>query len=143
MNEERENTKNPPEEDWAMNAPPTQQDGWKMPEPVFRISDGTRIGNSENEKPPSNLPSEMPQTAQPPSQNTQAEKAAPDAKIQPQPYISEEFNLNQIKAATAPVKSKSKIPRIIFIILGILAMVGFAVGFVIMVYYLFFYQPEI
>ena len=156
MNEERENTNNPPEdEDWAMSEPPdnntgkteqpeARQNNWKMPEPVFRVSGGTTFSGSKNETPPLNLPPEQPSPqpiAQPPSQNIKEEKSAPDVKIQAQPYISEEFNISQIKAATgAPAKPKSKVPKIIFAVAGILAMTAFAIAFLFGVYYLFFYK---
>jgi len=156
MSEEPENiNKLPEDDDWSMTAPdtietveievpPAQKDGWKMPDPVFRVSGGTVFRGSESEMPSSGSPSEQTNSpaAQLPSQNITEEKTATAAEIQPQPYISEEFNLNHIKTEP-PVKSKSKASRTIFIILGILAMAAFAVAFLIGVYFLFFYKPEV
>jgi len=128
-------------EDWVMDKstaeipPEKKQDKWEMPEPVFRVSSGKKLDKSNLVALPSNLQVSPPETSQ---------MNAPNAIIQPQPYISEEFIVGDAGVIEKPsVKVKSKARRIIFIVVGILGMVLFAVAFLIGVYFLFFRQPEL
>lgn len=127
--------------DKTANAPDTNplheetKDQWQMPEPVFRVSSGKKIKKSAAPMPPLASPAKPPETSQ--TANTTVD-------IQPQPYISEEFTTGDdavVEEPTAEVKSKTG--RIIFAVAGILAMILFAVGFLIGIYFLFFRQPEL
>jgi hypothetical protein len=141
MSENRDETNKPILEDWTMSALPTvktetaetQNDGWKMPDPVFRVSDGMPFNNSKSDMPPSKQPAAV--------NSEQITKTEPvDLNIQPQPFLPEELNTNQIKEK--PVEHKSGVPRVIFGIFGILTMALFALAFLIGVYFLFFYKSQ-
>ena len=127
-------------EDWAMNVPDTSpaiekaSDGWEMPPPVFRISSGKKIDKSNRKTPPptAEIPLEV--------QTQPAEIVAPILDIEPQPYISEEFSTNQVAAKTF-IKPKSKTSKMIFLILGLLAMLIFAIAFAVGIYFWFF-KPQ-
>lgn len=142
MSEKRDDTNKPIFDDWAMSAPPTvkteatttENNDWKMPEPVFRVSDGTPFGSAKPDAPPSKQPA----VANPP-QIIKADASGLD--IQPQPYLPEELNINQITRGK-PVEPKRGIPRVIFGVFGILAMALFALAFLIGVYFLFFYKSQ-
>jgi hypothetical protein len=145
MNEEDNETNEPFADDWTMRAPPTvkiepaqtKDDGWKMPEPIFRVSEGTPFSKSKIETPPSSQPNLIAEH----EKTSKEEKLPVGVEIQPQPFISEEFNINQIKVEK-PVESKSRIPGFIFGIAGITIMALFAVAFLIGVYFLFFYKSQ-
>ncbi|MDQ6788561.1 MAG: hypothetical protein M3033_17290 [Acidobacteriota bacterium] len=148
MSEKSEDTNKPMIEDWAMDAPQTaktetasaKNDEWKMPEPVFRVSDGTTHGSQKTQMPPNQLPT---QAAPQPEQTVKEENplAASGIDIQPQPYLPEELNINQIMP-DKPAESKNGVPKIIFGVFGIVAMALFAIVFLIGVYFLFFYKSQ-
>lgn len=149
---------------------PVQQSGWQLPDPVFRCSKGStpeKFSKSpqadvqppaEPEKTLEN-PAELfgfgdappisPKSAValiPGSAPTNPAKsalpiAAPAVNIEPQPDISEVF----VSAPNAVLqieksKPKNKILRVILTVSGILLMFAVAVGFLILVYYLFFHK---
>ncbi len=138
MSEKRDDTNKPIVEDWTMSAPQTvktaaaqaKNDDWKMPEPVFRVSDGTPFGNAKSETKPS---------IQPPAAEQIIKKETGGLEIQPQPYLPEELDINQI-TRKKPAEAESGIPRVIFGVFGILVMALFALAFLIGVYFLFFYK---
>ena len=124
----------------AANTPDTnplmdeKNDKWQMPEPIFRVSGGKKIEKSASPMPRLNSPAKFPEPAQ---------MASPTTDIQPQPYISEEFTVADVAVIEEPpAKVRSKTARIIFIVAGISAMILFAVGFLIGVYFLFIKQAE-
>lgn len=141
MNENRDDTNKPIADDWAMSEPQTlktepenaKSDGWKMPEPVFRVSDGTSFSSPKKETPPLSQPT--------PAASAQivTENSLPGIDIQPQPFLPEELNVNQTIKEKA-VETKSGVPKVVFGVFGILAMILFALAFVVGVYFLFFYK---
>jgi hypothetical protein len=190
------NQKNPPIDDWSLpptdvNVPPvensedwvmtsplksqiteTPKDGWKMPDPVFRMSDGycpvksdQNAGAQANfKKAPvdetlANLYAPPTPTEDLPDMTMhnisladlkaeiEAEKAGKSKKaekpakppIEPQPNISQEFNIQTVATEAAPAKKeRSERARLILVIVGIAAMILFAVGFLALIYFLFF-----
>jgi hypothetical protein len=95
---------------------------WKMPEPVFRRSSG----------------------ALPKGFVRKAAAVAVPAQIQPQPDITEEFDLNDLGGTPAPpARRGNSALNITFVIVGILAMLAFAIVFLAVIYFLFFYQPDV
>ncbi len=122
------------------NAPNTnplneeKRDKWQMPEPVFRVSSGKKVEKTASPTSQTNSP-KSPETSEP---------ANSVVSIQPQPYISEAFIDTDdefvIEEPTAEVASKTG--SIIFIAAGILAMVLFAVGFLIGIYFLVFHTSK-
>lgn len=116
----------------------SKEDKWQMPEPVFRVSSGKKLNKSV-----SPIPYVKQRANQPPVSSEISEpavSAAPPvaaADIQPQPYISEDFIVDDVVKEN-PVRAKSKVGRIILIAAGILAMIVFAVAFLIGIYFLFF-----
>ncbi|MET0754436.1 MAG: SUMF1/EgtB/PvdO family nonheme iron enzyme [Pyrinomonadaceae bacterium] len=106
-----------PSDDWEMTPDvsiPTEKndDGWEMPQPVFRVSDGTK-----------------PVPAAPQSQPAAFEKslpgAAPAAQSQPQ--------------TAAPKKKSSKLPLVVG---GLFLMFFVGIIFLLGVYFLFLNKPE-
>lgn len=168
MNNKNENTQKAAEEDWAMSEPdfhltqpvgapplnktaseneaedwtvtPTAKktaekktDGWQMPEPVFRVSSGKtpeKFGKTKQKNDSSANKSE------------DSEKSSESGNVQPQPFISEDLIAGDL-IETAPVKAKSKTSKGVFIVVGLIAMLVFAVAFLIGIYFLFFYKSEI
>lgn len=125
-------------EDWTMNVPTTNpsyekaSDVWEMPPPVFRISSGRKMDKANRKMPP------PPSLDSPPVQAQSSQIAAPpNLEIQPQPFISEEFSVNEA-VAEPPVKAKTNGSKLIFLIIGLLAMLLFAIAFVAGIYYWFF-----
>ena len=111
------------------------QDKWQMPEPVFRVSSGKKVNKSTLAETRPNLPTNPPEVSEVTNSTT---------NIQPQPYISEEFSFSDAAAIEeTPAEVKNGVGRMIFIVVGILAMVLFAIAFLVGVYFLFFHQPEI
>ena len=171
MNNKNENTQRAAEEDWAMSEPdfhltqmvgaktvnetaetvsdgetedwtvtpiaPTpaekKNDGWQMPPPVFRVSSGTTPEKSDRTKPRSALPADQP---------ANSEKTAESADVQPQPFISEDLIIGDI-IEKPPAKAEGKTSKGVFIIVGLIAMLIFAVAFLIGIYFLFFYKTDV
>ena len=121
----------------ALNTNPLieeKQNKWQMPEPVFRVSNGKKVEKPALAEDNANSPISPPKSAE-------IQKQAPD--IQPQPYISEAFIVSDediIEEPPAKVENNTK--RIILIFAGILAMILFAVGFLIGIYFLVFHNFE-
>lgn len=112
-----------------------KRDNWQMPEPVFRVSSGKKVEKSTSAMPHLNFAATQPESSEPPEST---------ADIQPQPYISEALIIgDEDVIKEPPAKVKSKAGRVIFVTAGILAMVLFAVGFLIGIYFLFFRQPNL
>lgn len=114
-------------EDWettnrlAKPSSGTKSDGWRMPEPVFRVSDGF-------------CPLK-------PDGKTQSDEKTPHVSAAPQPKVSKEFIVRQTPPKTPfPVKARRETARLFFAALGVLAMLSFAAGFLALVYFLFFYK---
>lgn len=153
-----------PIEDWGMTGklvPPHKNDGWKMPEPKFQKSSGaapeTRgdgVLNPEfltshskiKEKLPENFPAEpdfdfdSPKVSPP----IPPQAAVSMPPIEPQPDISEAFAVAEIETPPAPQKKeRSKGMRIFLAVFGIFAMFAFAVVFLAVVYFLFFYKNAV
>lgn len=161
--DDEHNPEFPPKEDSTADPPSVDspeekaKSGWTMPEPVFRQTSGylpkgfeKKVFESDSPKPLPDAPNEIlsnlyapPETESPPVDEQPTSPAGPE--IQPQPEISEQFTIDQINAApAAETKPKSGLLRVILIVLGVLAMLGLAFGFLILVYFLFFYsQPEV
>ena len=126
-------------EDWTMDMstsemPAQETNGkWQMPEPVFRISDGKKIEKSKSAVPP-------PSMSLPTPPEVAVADAAP-ASIQPQPYISEAFVVeDEYTIEEPPAKAESGNKRIVLVVIGVLAMAFFAIAFLVGVYFLFFHN---
>ena len=62
--------------------------------------------------------------------------------IEPQPYISEQFEVEKAVSQPATAKTKGS-SRSVFIVAGLIILLGAAAGFIWVVYYLFFAaRPE-
>ena len=126
----------PETENWSANVPDTENiDGFKMPEPVFRSSEGKMIEKSEKRTTNPDLLAAQPEFF---------DKDKSSADLQPQPKIGEEFKANQSKSEIKKeksVKSKSeKNSNFFFAFGGIFLMLIFATVFVVGIYFLFFYK---
>ena len=164
-------------DDWGMTNPlkhpikETEKDGWKMPEPVFRVSDGHSPVNKSNKsvafpaspkKQPEPTDEKLANLYAPPTSEEipditlhnmsladlkfelPPKESASGVAIEPQPHISEQFDAEEIEPAIpAEKKPRSETTRLIFAILGVLAMILFAVGFLALVYRLFFYEAGV
>lgn len=132
-------------EDWAMNTPNTNSDDknkpdtWELPPPVFRISSGKKLDKEHRKTPPmsDSTPADLP----PVEVQTSETAAPPNPDIQPQPFISEEFSVNEVAAKT-PAKAKSGSLKLILLIIGLAIMALLAAGFLAGVYYWFFSTPD-
>jgi len=126
-------------EDWTMNAPiistleEKKQDAWKMPEPVFRVSSG---------KTPEKFKKTEDKTESSANEPATSEKPAAAIGVQPQPYISEDFIVGDI-VETAPAKTEKTSSKTIYVVIGLIAMIVFAIVFVIGIYFLFFYKTDV
>ena len=160
----------PPTDDWGMTNPlknpikETERDGWKMPEPSFRVSEGycpLKSDKAEIYTPPIKQPAPIDEKLSnlyaPPSRedvpditmhnmslsdlkaSIPAEKIAPDAPVEAQPDIFEEFSAEDVDSeATANDDAESAKKGFIFTVFGITAMLVFAAAFLALVYVLFF-----
>jgi len=174
MNEEF-NSKNPTpgdgkSEDWGMTNPlsPSSEEisksGWKMPEPVFRKSDGycpLKSGQpasvlTSSKKPPEPIDEKLSNLYAPPAPEAdlpdltmhninlsdlkaslENESIAPKREIEPPP-ISEQLSVPEVEPPiAAQKKTRSRTKRLIFATLGVLAMIIFATAFLGLVYYLY------
>ena len=122
---------------------------WEMPKPVFqqstghlpqgfqgRFKDSASQGGTAAQQAPAATPAVV--VSPPPAIEI---SESPD--IQPQPNLSEDFVVDQAVLPPAPVKKKrSAGAQAVLVLLGIVAMAVFAAGFVVLVYYLFFYHPN-
>lgn len=124
---------------------------WRMPEPVFRQSTGHLPRGFQKQ-----FPGNEDETAEPTSAASSANvngagaaasapapapavPSEPASEIQPQPDIIEDTAPEQEPASVPPVE-RSRM-RIFLVVMGILAMAVFAIAFVAVIYYLFFYLP--
>jgi len=122
---------------------------WEMPKPVFQQSTGHlpegfqgRFKEPDSQGAVAVQPAQAstPAVAVPPPPAIEISES-PD--IQPQPNVSEVFVIDESVFPPAPTKKKrSAGAQAVLVLLGIVAMAVFAVGFVILVYYLFLYHPN-
>ncbi|MBA2736584.1 MAG: hypothetical protein H0U50_07305 [Pyrinomonadaceae bacterium] len=156
-------------DDWGMTNPlknpikETERDGWKMPEPTFRISDGYCPLKSDKaaiftppKKRPEPVDEKLSNLYAPPTREEMpditmhnmslsdlrasipAETFAPNVSIEAQPDIFEELSAEDIDSeATAKKDSESGRTGFIFTVFGVLAMLLFAAAFLALVYVLF------
>ena len=136
MNEE----KHTPNEDWEMSvsnvSPPetaVENDGggWKMPEPVFRVSEGDKVEKSEIRS----LVAE---------ENFMPDHFAPQEQsfVLEQPDISEEFNASEIPEPTyepekESIKSEDGNTKWVVLLGGIFIFFAGLVGIMLGVYFIF------
>lgn len=163
MNDEKEPGNEPangaPNTSETLEVPTEKPPGvWEMPQPVFRQSSGYLPQGFEKRfplpDPQADVPTEEPvadvSVAGAPAQAAAASPATAHAleisenpDIQPQPDVSEEFTLDEALGATVQEKKKrSPAVRIALTLLGILAMIAFAIVFLAVIYYLFLYHPS-
>ena len=132
--------------------------GWQMPDPVFRQTSGYLPQGFEKRfpvmDPQADISTEEPVAdtplAQPGLQSTGAAPATAPAigisespDVQPQPELADVLIPDEPQGAAGPaVKKRSAAASIALTLLGILAMIAFAIGFLIIVWYLFFYHPN-
>lgn len=151
-----------PIEEWGMTGKlvsPNKNDGWKMPEPEFRKSSGSspeKISENsvkqefQNSQPI--VPEQIPRESEP-SFEFETNNSAPifpqaavpiPAAIEAQPDISEAFAAAEIDTPPVPPKKeRSEGMRIFLAVFGIFAMFAFALIFLAVVYFLFFYRASI
>jgi hypothetical protein len=151
MNDEKEPGREP-----ANAAPNTSENievarekpsgGWEMPKPVFQQSTGYLPQGFQDRFPDSGpqkadgapIAASAPAVSPPPQIEI---SESPD--IQPQPELIEDFVAAEPAPPAAPAKKKrSAAVQALLVLFGIFAMAAFAVGFVVLVYYLFFYHPS-
>jgi hypothetical protein len=117
--------------------------GWEMPKPVFQQSSGYLPKGFEKRfnvpDPQADVPTDEPIAEVPVAEDAPA--AAPGPVVQPQPDVSEEFALDAQPAPASTKKKRSPAVRIFLTLLGIAAMIVFAIVFLAVIYYLFFYHP--
>ena len=126
----------PETENWSENIPETENtDVWKMPEPVFRSSEGKTIQKSEKRTANPDLPAAQPDFS---------DKDKSSVKFQPQPKIGEEFRPIQVRSEAKIENSADSKPEknsnFFFAFGGIFLMLIFATVFIIGIYFLFFYK---
>lgn len=122
---------------------------WEMPKPVFQQSTGHLPqgfqGRFDGPSPQGATGAQTSQSATPAVAVSPppAIEISESPDIQPQPNLSEDFVIDEAVLPPAPVKKKrSAGAQAVLVLLGIVAMAVFAVGFVLLVYYLFFYHPN-
>ncbi|MEP6848448.1 MAG: hypothetical protein ABI999_06305 [Acidobacteriota bacterium] len=124
------------------NSPPGS---WEMPTPVFKQSTGYLPqgfqakfpAESQGMAPAKEVPAPVAAVPPPPAVDI---SESPD--IQPQPNLSEDFTVGETALPPpSPIKKKSSGGQAIYVVLGISAMAVIGLGFLILVYYLFFYHP--
>lgn len=105
-------------------------DGWKMPEPIFRVSEGDKIERSNNKPPDAEevLPEYFPPQA--------------ESFILAQPGISEDFKFPEIAAQTYQPETesaKSEKGNVKWVVLlgGIFIFFAVLIGIIFGVYFLF------
>ncbi len=133
-------------DDWTIDAAeneitetPKEQvetDGWKMPEPVFKSSEGKTIRKADKKTTNPDLPAAQPVI----SEKSEFSDDAP-----PQPDVSDEFEASALKSplpvqAAAEQKKDVEKPKMFFAFGGIFLMLIFATAFVIGIYFLFFHE---
>jgi hypothetical protein len=149
-----------PIEDWSMTGKlvPPQQDsnnGWKMPEPKFRATSGSLPEDFVKKTPdiadldtqpltldkiPNNHPIEPP-VSQPLTPAAESEQPAPINPIEPQPDVAEVFLHAEMPTPAPPEeKQRSQAMQLFLAALGLAAMLFFAVAFLVIIYFLFFYK---
>lgn len=159
----------PPPDDWGMTNPlknpikEVERDGWKMPEPIFRVTEGYCPLTSEKAaihtppiKQPAPVDEKLSNLYAPPSREDMpditmhnmslsdlrasipAETFAPNVAIEAQPDIFEELSAENVDSETTDDTADSKKKSFIFTVFGITAMLLFAAAFLALVYFLFF-----
>ncbi len=161
----------PPPDDWGMTNPlknpikEVDRDGWKMPEPIFRATEGycpvtsekAAVFTAPKTQPAPAADEKLSNLYAPPSNegmpdltmhnisladlkvSIPPETPSPDAAIEPQPDISEEFGAEDADAKTGVDDEAASVKkRFIFTVFGITAMLVFAAAFLALVYVLFF-----
>jgi hypothetical protein len=134
--------------------------GWQMPDPVFRQTSGYLPQGFEKrfpmdpqadistDEPVADIPAAAPEHGQFSGAAPAAAPAPPieiseSPDVRPQPELTEEFSLADEQVAPAvAVKKRSPAVSIALTLLGILAMIAFAIGFLVTIWYLFFYHPN-
>lgn len=107
-----------------------KEDEWKMPEPVFRVSSGKTPDKSDKPTAKNDLPF---------TEAIKLEENITAAPVQAQPNISAEFTAREL-IEKQPAEDKQKTLSVITVVLGIAAIVVFAIAFLAAVYFLFFYK---
>ena len=132
-------------------------DKWEMPKPIFRQSSGSRpegftkkIQRLDPPGPEANAPDPADDIlatlyAPPddiPEKPPIVPAIAPGADIEPQPDISEQFTTDEVIGEPTPkLKSKRGFFGKVFLVIGVLVLL--AIGFVVLIIYLFFSsQPQ-
>jgi len=117
--------------------------GWRMPEPVFRQSSGS-LPKSFEKKIRSDNDGMNAATATAVASPAAAKDApaapttTPIADVQPQPDLSEQLLPEPAEESASEKPKRSRGMKILFALLGIVAMVTFAIIFLGIVYCLFF-----
>lgn len=135
----------PETEDWSVSVPENEKidqpqeessDGWKMPDPIFRSSEGKTIRKSGKKITNPDLPAEQPEVS---------DKNEFSADTPPQPQIAEDIAVNISEELPAPKEKivgedAEKKPKMFFAFGGIFLMLIFATAFVVGIYFLFFHK---
>jgi len=163
MNDEKEPGNEPanaaPDTSENIEVPKEKEAGeWRMPEPVFRKSSGYLPQGFEKrfpamdpqadistEEPVADIPAAQPGSGQfggAASAPAPATEISESPHVQPQPDVTEDLPSDTPNVTPPPAKTRSAAAGIALTLLGIFAMIAFAIGFLIIVWYLFFYHPN-
>lgn len=131
-------------------------DNWEMPKPIFRQSSGSlpkgfakKIERSDRPEPEINTPDApddiLATLYAPPDDPVDTPPIvpaiAPGADIEPQPSITEQFTVEETpREPAAKVRPKRGFFGKISLVIGVLIMLAVAIGFVLLIYFLFFYS---
>jgi hypothetical protein len=127
---------------------------WEMPAPIFRVSEGVEVkiivpepaaevdGNGTADNPLAKIYAPPDAGVDKVPSEKEAPAATPSTDIQPQPYLSDEFTLNDIAEVLPAEKKSNPVVRKVLAIFGILCMVLFIIAFIGVVYFLFFYKSD-
>lgn len=139
-------------EDWTTEAPDSnvheekKQDKWKMPPPIFRVSSGTKPNKSDWKTPRLEIPAHQLETPAAIEPNIQIQPSPPVPEEIAVPNGEEEFaasgNVSELIEET-PAKAKDKAEKTLFVVVGILAVILFALAIFIGVYFLYFYNSDV
>jgi len=145
------------QEDWGMaaqntNHPGTEKkDEWSMPAPVFRISEGEKIDNLPKRSPNFNRDDSGDFDKTTPSfnlgevsQSSELGQNMPGFNSHAQPNISEQFSAGQAAAQPSLTEKteKPKGSKMLFVLIGLIAMLFYGIVALAGAYFLFLNKPE-
>jgi hypothetical protein len=150
MNDEKEPDREPanaaPNTSENIDVPAKPGGGWEMPKPVFQQSTGHLPQGFQDRFPnlgPQNATGAVMAAPAPAVSPPPAVEISESPDIQPQPDLIEDFSPVESVLPAAPIKKKRNAAvQAVLVLLGVFAIGAFVIGFVVLVYYLFFYHPS-